>query len=103
VDASGLSADHAVTLDPLAVERIEVLRGPAALQYGGSAVGGVVNVIDNRIPREPLFDSAGGVVGKADVGLASGNAERGGALMLETGNARVMPCMRTRKRAAPTT
>jgi iron complex outermembrane recepter protein len=88
VDASGLSADHAVTLDPLAVERIEVLRGPAALQYGGSAVGGVVNVIDNRIPREPLFDSAGGVVGKADVGLASGNAERGGALMLETGNAR---------------
>lgn len=88
VDASGLSADHAVTLDPLAVERIEVLRGPAALQYGGSAVGGVVNVIDNRIPREPLFDSAGGVSGKADLGLATGNAERGGALMLETGNAR---------------
>ena len=88
VDVSGLSADHAVTLDPLAIERIEVLRGPAALQYGGSAVGGVVNVIDNRIPREPLFDSAGGVSGKADLGLATGNAERGGALMLETGNDR---------------
>ena len=88
VDASGLSADHAVTLDPLAIERIEVLRGPAVLQYGGSAVGGVVNVIDNRIPREPLFDSAGGVSGKADLGLATGNAERGGAVMLETGNAR---------------
>ena len=88
VDASGLSADHAVTLDPLAVERIEVLRGPAALQYGGSAVGGVVNVIDNRIPREPLFDTAGGVTGKVDLGLASGNAERGGALLLEAGNAR---------------
>ncbi len=88
VDVSGLSADHAVTLDPLAIERIEVLRGPAALQYGGSAVGGVVNVIDNRIPRESLFDSAGGVSGKADVGLATGNAERGGALMLESGNDR---------------
>ena len=88
VDASGLSADHAVALDPLAIERIEVLRGPAALQYGGSAVGGVVNVIDNRIPREPLFDSAGGVSGKVDIGFATGNAERGGALLLETGNDR---------------
>ena len=54
VDASGLSYDHAVPSDPIAMERIEVLRGPGALLYGGSAVGGVVNVIDNRIPREPL-------------------------------------------------
>ncbi|HOB95553.1 MAG TPA: Plug domain-containing protein, partial [Aquabacterium sp.] len=45
VDASGLSADHAVALDPLAVERVEVLRGPAALLYGGNATGGVVNTI----------------------------------------------------------
>jgi hypothetical protein len=40
-DVSALSNDHAVPLDPLAVERIEVLRGPSAIMYGGSAVGGV--------------------------------------------------------------
>lgn len=87
-DVSGLSYDHAVSLDPLTVERIEVLRGPAALQYGGSAVGGVVNVIDNRIPREPQFDAAGGVAGKADLGLASGNREQSGAVLLESGTDR---------------
>ena len=40
VDASGLSNDHAVPSDPVSMERIEVLRGPGALLYGGSAVGG---------------------------------------------------------------
>jgi len=85
VDASGLSYDHAVTADPISIERIEVLRGPGALLYGGSAVGGVVNVIDNRIPREPME----GVTGKADLGLASGNRERAAAFMLEGGNQRL--------------
>ncbi len=61
---------------------------PGALLYGGSAVGGVVNVIDNRIPREALFDAKGGVTGRADLGLASGNAERSAALLLEAGNDR---------------
>lgn len=50
-DASTTSPDHAVSVDPLSAERIEVLRGPATLLYGSSAVGGVVNVIDNRIPE----------------------------------------------------
>lgn len=85
LDASALSYDHAVPMEPLTIERIEVLRGPGALLYGGSATGGVVNAIDNRIPREPLQ----GTVGKADLGLASGNRERGGALMVESGNGRV--------------
>jgi iron complex outermembrane receptor protein len=87
-DVSGLSYDHAVSIDPLTVERIEVLRGPAALRYGGSAVGGVVNVIDNRIAREPQFDAQGGLSGKADIGLASGNREQSGAALLETGTDR---------------
>lgn len=51
IDASNTSVDHAVIIDPLLAERVEVLRGPAALLYGSSAVGGVVNVIDTRIPR----------------------------------------------------
>ncbi|USI72112.1 TonB-dependent receptor [Sphingomonas morindae] len=50
-DASATSADHAVAINPLTADRIEVIRGPAALLYGSSAIGGVVNVIDSRIPR----------------------------------------------------
>jgi iron complex outermembrane receptor protein len=50
IDASSTSADHGVTIDPLLADRIEVLRGPAVLLYGSSAIGGAVNVIDKRIP-----------------------------------------------------
>lgn len=88
LDASNLSYDHSVSADPLTIERIEVLRGPGALQYGGSAVGGVVNVIDNRIPREALFDAQGGVGGKLDLGAATGNKERTAGVLLEAGNNR---------------
>ncbi len=62
IDASNTSADHAVTIDPLTAERIEVLRGPASLLYGSSAIGGAVNVIDRRIPlripEEPVHVDA---------------------------------------------
>ena len=51
-DASQMSPDHASTTVPLNAERIEILRGPAALLYGSGAIGGVVNVIDNRIPEK---------------------------------------------------
>ena len=88
VDASGLSFDHAVPSDPLTIERIEVLRGPGALLYGGSAVGGVVNVIDNRIPREALFDDKGGVSGKVDTSYGTGNRSKNAGFLLETGTNR---------------
>ncbi len=52
IDVSNTSADHAVTVESLTVERIEVLRGPAILLFGGQAVGGAVNAIDKRIPRK---------------------------------------------------
>ncbi|MDF3055899.1 MAG: TonB-denpendent receptor [Rariglobus sp.] len=51
-DASITSPDHAVSVEPFLVKRIEVVRGPASLLYGSSAVGGVVNVIDHRIETE---------------------------------------------------
>jgi iron complex outermembrane receptor protein len=51
LDASNTSVDHAVAVNPLTAERIEVLRGPSALLFGSAAIGGVVNVIDARIPR----------------------------------------------------
>lgn len=50
-DASQVSPDHASSVNPLTADRIEILRGPATLLYGSGAIGGVVNVIDNRIPR----------------------------------------------------
>ncbi|WP_420431154.1 TonB-dependent receptor [Hyphobacterium sp.] len=50
VDASTASPDHAVSSEALEAERIEILRGPAAIAYGGGAIGGVVNIIDGRIP-----------------------------------------------------
>lgn len=49
IDASTVSPDHAVTTEGLEAERIEILRGPASLAYGGNAVGGVVNVVDGVI------------------------------------------------------
>lgn len=49
-DASAISPDHAITADPLLLRRVEVLRGPVTLLYGGGAIGGVVNVLDGRIP-----------------------------------------------------
>lgn len=50
-DVSNTSVDHAVAINPLTADRIEVLRGPSALLFGSSAIGGVVNVVDTRIPR----------------------------------------------------
>jgi iron complex outermembrane receptor protein len=60
IDASALSPDHAVASDPGEAQRIEVLRGPAALAYGGSAIGGVVNVIDERVARSPAEGATDG-------------------------------------------
>jgi iron complex outermembrane receptor protein len=60
-DASGVSADHAVTVEPMIAESIEVLRGPSTLLYGGGAIGGVVNIVDNRIPKK-LSDGTHGAL-----------------------------------------
>ena len=61
LDASVTSPDHAVSVEPFLVERIEIVRGPASLLYGSNAVGGVVNVITHRIetdlPTEPIRGS----------------------------------------------
>ena len=53
-DLSQLSPDHASSSEPIMAERIEILRGPATLLYGSGVIGGVVNVLDNRIPSEQM-------------------------------------------------
>jgi iron complex outermembrane recepter protein len=82
LDASALSVDHAVPIDPLVVERLEVLRGPAALLYGGAAIGGVVNAIDNRIPKAPIE----GIGGAAELRFGGPASERGASALVETGS-----------------
>ncbi|WP_294335846.1 TonB-dependent receptor [uncultured Sphingomonas sp.] len=77
IDVSNTSVDHAVIIDPLLAERVEVLRGPSALLFGSSAVGGVVNVIDNRIPRR-MPEGGFRVDGRAAYGSAAD--ERSGGI-----------------------
>ncbi len=82
LDASSLSFDHNPAIDPLAVERIEVLRGPAALLYGGSAIGGVVNVIDNRIPTTAVVGTRGAI----ETRFGGAERDRSTSVLFEAGN-----------------
>ena len=79
-DASTLSPDHAVASEPLLARQVEILRGPAALVHGG-AVGGVVNVVDDKIPTAL---PANNVEGVAEVSASSAARERAGVLGLTT-------------------
>lgn len=82
LDASSLSYDHAVPYDAANAERIEVVRGPAALLYGGNAVGGVVNTFDNRIPTEPVD----GLHGGGELRYGGADTTRSAAGKLEAGD-----------------
>ncbi|GAA5784371.1 TonB-dependent receptor [Chitiniphilus shinanonensis] len=82
LDASALSYDHAVAQDVAGVDVIEVVRGPAALLYGGSAIGGVVNTLDQRLPRQALH----GLEGAATVEYGGAASERLASARLDGGN-----------------
>jgi iron complex outermembrane recepter protein len=81
-DVSSLSPDHANGVDPIIAERIEVLRGPSTLLYGSGAIGGVVNVIDNRIPERVPDKLLGGA---GEQRYDSATAESSSALKLDGG------------------
>lgn len=66
IDASSVSDDHAVAVEPATAERVEIVRGAASLFYGSSAAGGVVNIFDGRIPSSV---PEGGVDGALRTGL----------------------------------
>lgn len=76
IDASTISPDHAVSLDPLLIERVEITRGPAALLQGGSAIGGAVNVVTHRIhetlPPDGVHGRIEGRTGTVDDELSGG-------------------------------
>lgn len=85
LDASSLSFDHAVSVDPLVIEQIDVIRGPAALLYGGSAVGGVVNAIDHRIPKEKLD----GITGRTEARVGGPDSQNSLAGVVDVGNGQI--------------
>ncbi len=82
IDASVSSPDHAVSIDPLLIERVEIVRGPAALLYGSNAVAGAINIITHRIhtarPEQPIE-------GRIELRSQSVNNEESAGLVLEGG------------------
>jgi iron complex outermembrane receptor protein len=81
-DASTVSPDHAVVSEPLLATQVEVLRGPSALVYGAGAVGGVVNVLDGKVPTAVPEK---GIEGQAELRAGTGAREKAGAFALTGG------------------
>ena len=81
-DVSNVSPDHAVSVDPSSAQQIEIVRGPATLLYGSNAVGGVVNVISDRVPSER---SSSAISGDLDLRYASAAEEKSAAIALNGG------------------
>ncbi|NBW61428.1 MAG: TonB-dependent receptor [Methylophilaceae bacterium] len=82
LDASAISPDHAVGADPFIAEQIEVIRGPATVLYGAGAIGGVVNIIDHRIPKEAV----NGITGRGELRYGGAEREKGGVAVIDVGN-----------------
>ena len=82
-DVSAMSPDHTVATSPFAAEAIEVVRGPATIMYGGNAVGGVVNVIDGRIPQ---YGQSTPVQGAAQYRYNTENSLQAGGMRVNAGN-----------------
>lgn len=74
-DLQETAADHAIAVDPLALQRVEVVRGPASLLYGSSALGGVVNLFNDDMPQSWAYGTAGSVALQAATvnGLGAGH------------------------------
>lgn len=83
LDVSSLSEDHAVSIEDSLATQIEVVKGPAALLYGSGAVGGVVNVLSNRIPDHA---PARAISGSVNLRTDSATDERNGVAALELGS-----------------
>lgn len=66
-DASAVSQDHAVAVEPFMADQIEVLRGPATLLYGSGSIGGVVNIVTNTVPKSlPEQGVEGRIIAQGD-------------------------------------
>jgi iron complex outermembrane recepter protein len=81
IDASSVSPDHQVAVDPAEASRIEIVRGPSTLVFGGSAIGGVVNIIDERVPTSRAEN---GLDGHVSTQVSSVDDGRGAGASLKT-------------------
>lgn len=81
-DASSVSPDHAITTDPLLLDGIEILRGPAAARFGGNAVNGAINLIDSKVPKAL---PEGGLTGAVEARYGTGDEEQALAGRLTVG------------------
>lgn len=77
-----LGEDHAIPINPLVANRLEVIRGPATLRYGSGAIGGVVSADNNRVPT---FIPPNGVQGLVTTGYSSVDNGRLGAATVDAG------------------
>jgi iron complex outermembrane receptor protein len=84
-DVSSIGPDHAVSMDPLAAEQIEVVRGPAAVLWGANAIGGVVNVLDGRVPDH---QATAPISGEVQLEAGSNSDKLAGAVKLDGGGGR---------------
>lgn len=84
LDASALSEDHAVSLDSILADSVEIIRGPATLLYGSGAAGGLVNIVDSRIHETSLDDPFSGAI---SLGSDSATGRRSGAVRFDAGTA----------------
>ena len=85
IDASSASPDHAVAVEPAQAERIEVVRGASLLRFGSSGSGGIINVIDGRIPTELPEDGIDGAV-RAAASTVDDGREIAGSVDFGAGN-----------------
>jgi iron complex outermembrane recepter protein len=76
MDISTVSPDHAVSISPLNARKVEVIKGPATLLYGSGASAGIVNILNNRMPK--FFTS--GLSGNADFSMADNGLQRLGSV-----------------------
>jgi iron complex outermembrane receptor protein len=94
LDVSSVSPDHAVTVETLNASQIEILRGPATLLYGGGSIGGIVNVVNNKIPRRLFksftgnFEGRGNTTTEEKSGSFNSNGSIGNHISLSAGGFR---------------
>jgi iron complex outermembrane receptor protein len=85
-DVSNVAGDHAISLDSLSSEQIEIVKGPETILYGGGAIGGVVNIIDYRI--HPEFVE--GVMGKYSASYGGANSASASSMLVDIGSDNLM-------------
>lgn len=81
-DLSAMSSDHAPMAEIANARQVEVIQGPATLLYGSGAIGGIVNVLDQRIHQEPVEETSG----RIKAGIGSNDQAKNLAAEVNTGN-----------------